>query len=66
VDGPLVICTPGGAEAVMAALDKRTGKGVWTTAMPYGGSHGQDGAGYSSIVISHAGGVKQYVQLSVR
>lgn len=63
VDGPLVICTPGGPQAVMAALDKRTGKTVWTTAMPYGGSHGQDGAGYSSIVISHAGGVKQYVQL---
>ncbi len=63
IDGDLLICTPGGPNAAMAALDKRTGKVVWTTAMPYGGSHGNDGAGYSSIVISRAAGVKQYVQL---
>jgi outer membrane protein assembly factor BamB len=63
VDGSLLVCTPGGPNSVLAAMDKRTGKVLWTTPMPYGGSHGQDGAGYSSIVISHAGGVKQYVQL---
>lgn len=63
VDGNLLVCTPGGAEAILAAMDKRTGRAVWTTPMPYGGSHGKDGAGYSSIVISHGGGVKQYVQL---
>ena len=63
IDGPLLICTPGGPNAVLAAMDKRSGKVAWTTAMPYGGSHGQDGAGYSSVVISQAGGVKQYVQL---
>jgi outer membrane protein assembly factor BamB len=63
IDGPLLICTPGGPNAVLAAMDKRSGKVAWTTAMPYGGNHGQDGAGYSSVVISQAGGVKQYVQL---
>ncbi|MCH5374896.1 MAG: PQQ-like beta-propeller repeat protein [Planctomycetes bacterium] len=63
VDGDLLICTPGGPNAIMAAMKKRTGDVVWTTSMPYGGSHGQDGAGYSSIVISHAAGIKQYVQL---
>jgi outer membrane protein assembly factor BamB len=63
IDGDLLLCTPGGPNAVIAAMDKRTGKVVWTTAMPYGGSHGKDGAGYSSIVISNAGGIKQYVQL---
>jgi outer membrane protein assembly factor BamB len=31
VDGPRVIVTPGGKKALMAALDKRTGKTVWTT-----------------------------------
>ncbi len=31
VDGPRVIVTPGGAEAMMAALDKRTGATVWQT-----------------------------------
>ncbi len=63
VDGNLLVCTPGGEQAVMAALDKKTGRPVWTTAMPYGGSHGKDGAGYSSIVISQGAGVKQYIQL---
>jgi outer membrane protein assembly factor BamB len=63
IDGKLLVCTPGGPQAALAALDKKTGTPVWTTEMPYGGSHGGDGAGYSSIVISQGAGVKQYVQL---
>jgi len=63
VDGKLVICTPGSKEAMIAALDKETGKTVWTTAMPEIGNNGGDGAAYSSIVISYACGVKQYVTL---
>jgi len=31
VDGNNVICTPGGTEVLMVALDKRTGKTVWIT-----------------------------------
>ena len=31
VDGPRVIVTPGGKKALMAALDKRNGRTVWTT-----------------------------------
>lgn len=31
VDGDHVICTPGGPDAVMAALDKKTGETVWVT-----------------------------------
>ena len=31
VDGPRLIVTPGGTEALMAALDKRTGETLWTT-----------------------------------
>jgi len=57
VDGDLVVCTPGGAEATLAALDKRTGQVVWKAPV-----EGGDEAAYSSVVISHAGGVKQYVQ----
>jgi outer membrane protein assembly factor BamB len=63
VDGNLVICTPGAADAMVVALDKRTGQEVWKSAVPSIGSSGGDGAAYSSIVISNAGGVKQYVQL---
>src|SRR5437588_29333 len=29
VDGPNVICTPGGSRGALAALDKKTGKVVW-------------------------------------
>lgn len=64
VDGDRVIVTPGGADAVMAALDKRTGNEIWRAKMGAFDSKGPDGAGYSGIVISNGGGVKQYVQLT--
>lgn len=63
VDGDALICTPGGDRAMIAALDKRSGKVLWTTPMTPGGDRGSDGAGYSSVVISQGAGVKQYVQL---
>lgn len=64
VDGDRVICTPGSQQAMLAALDRRTGRVLWTTKMlSRSGSKGSDGAAYSSIVISHAAGTKQYVQL---
>jgi outer membrane protein assembly factor BamB len=56
VDGDLVICTPGGETATLAALNKSTGEVVWKCAVP-----GGDAAEYSSIMITEAGGVKQYV-----
>ncbi len=63
VDGDWVLCTPGAANAMIVALDKLTGKEIWRTSVPTLGDRGKDGAGYSSIVISNACGVKQYVQL---
>lgn len=63
VDGDWVLCTPGGDDAMIVALDKLTGNEVWRSKVPELGKSGKDGAGYSSIVISNAGGVKQYVQL---
>ncbi|MCH8921890.1 MAG: PQQ-like beta-propeller repeat protein [Planctomycetes bacterium] len=60
VDGDRVLCTPGGPEAGIVALDKVTGKEIWRSKI---GGGGRKGAGYSSIVISNGGGVKQYVQL---
>lgn len=62
VDGELVLCTPGGTEALVVALNKQTGAEAWRVAAPNVGQ-GKDGAGYSSIVISEAAGVKQYVQM---
>ena len=64
VDEDRLIVTPGAQDAMLAALDKRAGDIIWQAAMPPNtGSAGQDGAGYSSIVISQGAGVKQYVQL---
>lgn len=34
IDGEKVICTPGGPEATMAALDKLTGETIWTCKVP--------------------------------
>jgi len=63
VDGDRVIVTPGAKDAALVALDKKTGKELWRTAVPALGERGADGAAYSSIVISKGAGVKQYVQL---
>jgi outer membrane protein assembly factor BamB len=65
VDGDTLICTPGSNKALLAALNKQTGETIWTTEVQPGQlkGGGHDGAGYSSVVISNAGGVKQYVTL---
>ena len=63
VDGPRLVCTPGGRQATMAALDKLSGETIWTCAMPEIGSRGRDGAGYSSAVVAEIEGVRQYVQM---
>lgn len=57
IDGDRLICTPGGDKNTMVALEKRTGKTIWTT------SRAEDrGAAHASIVISNVGGTKVYVQ----
>jgi outer membrane protein assembly factor BamB len=66
IDGDHLICTPGSESAAIAALDKVTGEVVWQTSVSDLGNRGQDGAGYSSVVVSNAGGVKQYVQMMGR
>lgn len=66
VDGERLICTPGGREAIMVALNKKTGELIWKCSMPDIGPKGKDEAGYSSIVITEAGGLRQYVQMTNR
>jgi outer membrane protein assembly factor BamB len=55
IDGDTLVCTPGG-KGGMVALKKTSGETVWQC------KDFTDGAGYSSVVITEAGGVKQYVQ----
>ena len=58
VDGDLVVCTPGGKNGTMAALDKKTGEVRWRS------KDWTDKAAYSSVVAAEVGGVRQYVQMT--
>ena len=57
VDGDVVVVTPGGAQATIVALNKKTGAVIWKSAVP-----GGDAAGYASAIMVQAAGRKQYVQ----
>lgn len=60
VDGPRVLCTPGGGKGAVAALDKLTGKVLWQS------KEFTDPAHYSSVVAAPINGVAQYVQRTER
>jgi outer membrane protein assembly factor BamB len=60
VDGDRVICTPGGAKGAVAALDKATGKVLWRC------KELTDPAGYSSCVLDETGGLRHYVQQTMK
>lgn len=57
VDGEVLVVTPGGTEATLLALNKKTGAVVWKSAVP-----GGDPAAYSSAIVIQAAARKQYVQ----
>lgn len=63
VDGDRLVVTPGGDDAALAALDKKTGEVIWKTALPADvrgkGHHAQ----HSTITVTEAGGVRQYMTL---
>jgi outer membrane protein assembly factor BamB len=58
IDGDTLVCTPGGSQATLLALNKNTGEVVWKCALPEA-----DDAAYSSPIVVEAAGAKQYVQL---
>ncbi len=58
IDGDTLVCTPGGNEATVVALNRNTGAVIWKCAVAEG-----DEAAYASAVAVEVGGVKQYVQL---
>ena len=60
IDGNLVVCTPGGSQGTMVALDKNTGAVVWVC------KEWTDDAGYSSAIIAEVGGIRQYIQQSAK
>jgi outer membrane protein assembly factor BamB len=56
IDGDVLVCTPGGEKASLAALNKKTGEVIWTASVPEGGE-----AAYSSPIAAEAGGQKEYM-----
>jgi len=61
VDGDVLVVTPGGPQATIVALNKKTGETIWKSAVP-----GGDDAAYASVVIVETGVRKQYVQFLAR
>ncbi len=57
IDGDVLVVTPGGREATIVALNKKTGALIWKSAVP-----GGDAAAYASAIVTTAAGRKQYVQ----
>jgi outer membrane protein assembly factor BamB len=60
VDGDRVVCTPGGAQGAIIALDKKNGKLIWQS------KEFTDGAQYASILAVNHNGARQYIQLTMR
>ena len=56
IDGDLVICSPGGSDGTMVALDKNTGALVWRT------KEWKDDAAHSSAIVVEIDGIRHYVQ----
>src|SRR5262249_4104415 len=61
VDGNKVICCPGSDQAGIVAFDKKTGAELWRCPLQLYKIKGLE-ISYSSPVISHGAGVKQYIK----
>lgn len=57
IDQDKLVVSPGGAQATLVALHKRTGQLIWKSAVP-----GGDAAAYASVIVTNGAGRKQYVQ----
>jgi outer membrane protein assembly factor BamB len=60
IDGQKVVCTPGGAQGAVVALNKLTGEKIWQSA------DFTDEAQYASLVIADHPNARQYVQLTMK
>jgi outer membrane protein assembly factor BamB len=57
IDGNVLVVTPGGKDASLVALSKKTGGLIWKSVVPNAGD-----AAYASAIVVDVDGVKQYVQ----
>lgn len=56
VDGDKLICTPGGPQAAIMALNKKTGHLIWKSSSP-----DNQRSAYTAMVVAEVGGIRQYV-----
>ncbi len=57
IDGDTLVVSPGGKDATLVAVNKKTGQLIWKSPVP-----GGDAAAYASAIQVRGGGRKQYVQ----
>jgi outer membrane protein assembly factor BamB len=62
IDGNKLICTPGGPDAFVVALDKVSGKVIWKTILAANFTQ----PSHAPIVVAEVGGVRQYIQNTSR
>jgi len=72
VDGDRVVVTPGGEQAALVALDRRSGRVIWQASVPTNErdnwKHSRDPyadpavAAYSSVIVTEVKGLRQYIQ----
>jgi outer membrane protein assembly factor BamB len=58
VDREQLICTPGGGQGTLVALNKKTGAKTWQS------HQWMDPAEYASPIVAEVGGKRQYIQLT--
>ena len=58
VDGDRLVCTPGGDQGTVLALNKTNGEKIWQSADI------KDPAHYASPIIAEHNGIRQYIQLT--
>lgn len=58
VDGEKVVCTPGGKQGAVLALNRNSGEKIWQS------EDFTENAHYSSIIIAEHNGMRQYIQLT--
>jgi outer membrane protein assembly factor BamB len=60
IDGDKLICTPGGNKGAIVALNKTSGELIWQS------EDLKEPAGYSSVIVAEVGGVRQYIQQTMK
>jgi outer membrane protein assembly factor BamB len=63
IDGDVLVCTPGGDKATLAALNKKSGDVIWKAVVPGGGGGGgrmrmpANAAAYASPIVATVGSI---------